>query len=230
MAEIGHNGITGSKLRLFLERVERIREEKRALAADEAAVFAEAKSDGFDPAAMKRALKRRGMKPNDLADMEAIDDLYMSAIGMKKEAPLFRHVGLMGVDIHARDQVVEALKQLVPPNGEMIVKTPAGAVRIWRDDEGAAHGEDYVEPAAAQRTETPKAQRGGRAERPPPPDVDGAGAKALGRQAAKDNEPVIANPFPFGDERRPLWDEGWREEAGSDGMGPRPDRKGGGEA
>lgn len=52
------------------------------------------------------------------------------------------------------------------------------------------------------------------------PDVDPDGAEALGRQAFKDNEPIIANPFPFGDGRRGRWDSGWRKESGTDGMGP----------
>jgi hypothetical protein len=50
--------------------------------------------------------------------------------------------------------------------------------------------------------------------------VDGYGAELLGREAFKADEPIIKNPFPFGDERRPRWDEGWRKESGTDGMGP----------
>lgn len=46
-----------------------------------------------------------------------------------------------------------------------------------------------------------------------------ADAGLLGRQAARDGKPVIDNPFPFGDPRRARFDEGWRSESGSDGMG-----------
>lgn len=41
----------------------------------------------------------------------------------------------------------------------------------------------------------------------------------LGAQAFKDNVAIVKNPFPFGDGRRPRWDEGWRRASGTDGMG-----------
>ena len=43
----------------------------------------------------------------------------------------------------------------------------------------------------------------------------------MGRQARRDDEPIMSNPFPWDDKRRRKWDEGWREEDGGDGMGPR---------
>jgi MoxR-like ATPase len=49
--------------------------------------------------------------------------------------------------------------------------------------------------------------------------IDIESAEALGRQAARDGKPVIDNPFPFGDARRARFDEGWRKQGESDGMG-----------
>lgn len=49
--------------------------------------------------------------------------------------------------------------------------------------------------------------------------VDIGEAEELGRAAAREGKAVIANPFPFGDPRRPRFDEGWRKEAENDGMG-----------
>ena len=45
------------------------------------------------------------------------------------------------------------------------------------------------------------------------------GAFLLGKEARKEDVPVVQNPFPFGDQRRRHWDEGWREQDGGDGFG-----------
>ena len=74
-----------ARLRSFVERIERLNEEKKALADDIAAVFAEAKADGFDVKAMRELLKRRGMDQSEIQERDAILDLYMSALGMTKE-------------------------------------------------------------------------------------------------------------------------------------------------
>lgn len=74
-----------ARLRSFVERIERLNEEKKALADDIAAVFSEAKADGFDVKAMRELLKRRGMDQSEIQERDAILDLYMSALGMAKE-------------------------------------------------------------------------------------------------------------------------------------------------
>ncbi|ODN69223.1 DUF2312 domain-containing protein [Methylobrevis pamukkalensis] len=215
---MGSNSISAVDLRNFIDRIENIREQKTALADDEKLVFAEAKALGFSAPTMRDILKIRTQKPADRQEAESLLDLYMSAMGMATETPLFRHVGLMSVDISARESVVEALKELVPINGELIVKAGGGAVRLWRDQEGTAHAEDFVErPAPQARAAVAAAPRTGKA---PPPEASPAQAEEMGRQAARDNQAIITNPFPFGDARRPLWDRGWRVETGGDGMGP----------
>jgi DNA polymerase III delta prime subunit len=50
-------------------------------------------------------------------------------------------------------------------------------------------------------------------------EIDPAVAEEMGREAARAGKPVIDNPFPFGDQRRARFDEGWRKESESDGMG-----------
>lgn len=214
---VGRNTVSGQELSAFVERVERIREQKKALAADEKQVFAEVQAKGFSAKRVRDVLKIRTMKPHDREGAEQELDIYLHAMGMAAEAPLFRAVGAMGTDVAVREQVIEAFKQLVPPNGEIIIKVGGSPVRIWRDD-GEVHAEDYKDPVAA----APGPATG--ATMPPRPsadvpDVDDAGAGALGRKAYTDNKPITANPFPFGDKRRPRWDEAWREASGSDGMG-----------
>ena len=120
------NTVSGEKLRSFVERIERLTEEKKAIGDDIRLVFAEAKSDGFDNKYLKSIVKLRAEKP--------------SRANAAKKADV--------------------------------------------------------------------------------PDCTLDEARQMGRQARKDDEPVIANPFPWDDKRRRLWDEGWRNEDGGDGMGP----------
>lgn len=217
---IGQNTVSGEMLRGFVERIERIREEKQKLTDDEGSVFAEVKAAGFTPRYVRALIKRRAAKPSDVQEDEAMMDLYLHALGMANETPLFRHVGMMNVDTTARDAVIAALKQLVPAKGEIIVKAGGSPVRLWRDKDGAVHAEDYKEPKppAAGPAEAPAA----RAPRREVPDCTEDEAEALGHEAAKNDEPVIANPFPWDDKRRPRWDKGWRDFNGGDGMGPKP--------
>lgn len=79
-ADVG--GVAGKRLRSFLERIERLEEEKAALAEDMKDVFAEAKGVGFDVKTMRRILKLRKMEPEKRREQDELLQLYMSAIGM----------------------------------------------------------------------------------------------------------------------------------------------------
>ena len=80
MTEVG--GIAGDQLRAYIERIERLEEEKAALAADVREVFAEAKGNGFDVKIMRQVLRLRKMDGDDRAEEEALLDVYKRAIGM----------------------------------------------------------------------------------------------------------------------------------------------------
>lgn len=80
MTDIG--GIAGDQLRSLIERIERLEEEKAALAADIREVFAEAKGNGFDVKTMRQVLKLRKMDSGDLAEQEALLDVYRRALGV----------------------------------------------------------------------------------------------------------------------------------------------------
>lgn len=218
---IGHNNVAGKQLAAFVERVEAIRAAKQTMQDDEAAVLAEAKVSGFVPAAIRAVIKLRAMKPHARQEAEAILETYLHALGMSAETPLFRRVGLMAQDAKTREEVTEAMKALVPENGSIIVEAGGKAVKLTRDKDGAVTVQDHVEPAPFAPGPSPAMSR------PMPaapkadiPTVDDDGAEDLGRAAFKDNQPIISNPFPFGDSRRPRWDAGWRKESGTDGMGP----------
>jgi uncharacterized protein (UPF0335 family) len=215
-ASFGDNKVSAAKLRDYVERVERLEDGKATYADDIKVVFAEAKSEGFDTKALRRLLKRRKLKPSELDEINAIDDLYSTVMGMRAEAPLFSHVGRMSVDIQSREQVINAFQKLVPSEGEIIIKVGA-PVRMHRV-EGKVVVEDYVEmqptPLEKRSADSPVHE-----DKPEPPAVDEAGARELGREAYRQDNPITANPFPWGDARRREFDEGWRDESGTDGMG-----------
>ena len=80
MADVG--GVTGEQLRSLIERIERLEEEKAALAEDIREVYAEAKGNGFDVKVMRQIVRLRKMDSNDRSEMEAVLKTYMAALGM----------------------------------------------------------------------------------------------------------------------------------------------------
>lgn len=81
---IGHNSgeVNAEQLRAFIERVESLNEEIRARNEDKTAVFGEAKSSGYDVAAIKHVVKVRSQDPDKRSYSETMNDLYMSAVGL----------------------------------------------------------------------------------------------------------------------------------------------------
>ena len=80
MPEVG--GIAGERLRAFVERIERLEEEKRTLAADIKEVYAEAKGSGFDTKIMRQIIRLRRMDKDDVDEQETLLDIYKRALGM----------------------------------------------------------------------------------------------------------------------------------------------------
>ena len=81
MAEVG--GIAAERLRSFIERIERLEEEKTALAADIREVYAEAKSTGFDVKTMRQVIRLRKLDRDDREAQEHLLDLYKQALGLE---------------------------------------------------------------------------------------------------------------------------------------------------
>ena len=75
-------GSSREHLRSFIERIERLEEEKKAIADDVKEVFAEAKSMGFDLKALRKIISIRKKEPHVREEEEAILHTYMSALGM----------------------------------------------------------------------------------------------------------------------------------------------------
>ncbi len=80
MADVG--GIAAERLRSFIDRIERLEEEKAALAADIREVFGEAKASGFDTKVMRQVLKLRKLDQQDRQEQEHLLDLYLRALEM----------------------------------------------------------------------------------------------------------------------------------------------------
>lgn len=81
-----NGGVAGEQLRAFVERIERLEEEKQALADDVKDVYAEAKGNGFDTKVLREIIRLRKKEPNERAEHEAVLDLYMQALGMRFSA------------------------------------------------------------------------------------------------------------------------------------------------
>lgn len=78
------SGFAKEHLKSFIERVERLEEEKAALAADIREVYSEAKGTGFDVKIMRQVVRLRKLDTADRQEQDAILDLYLSALGMKR--------------------------------------------------------------------------------------------------------------------------------------------------
>lgn len=72
-----------NQLRLFIERIERIEDEKAGLADDIREVYSEAKAHGYDTKIMRQIIRLRRMEPNDRAEMEVLLDHYKAALGLR---------------------------------------------------------------------------------------------------------------------------------------------------
>lgn len=75
-------GIAAGQLRSFIERIERLEEEKKGISDDIRDVFAEAKGTGFDTKVMRQVIRIRKMDKAERQETEAILDLYLNALGM----------------------------------------------------------------------------------------------------------------------------------------------------
>ena len=74
--------IAADQLRSFIERIERLEEEKAALSSDIREVYAELKGSGFEPKTVREIVRLRKLDSNELLEQEALLDTYKSALGM----------------------------------------------------------------------------------------------------------------------------------------------------
>ncbi|MEP3232550.1 MAG: DUF2312 domain-containing protein [Hyphomicrobiales bacterium] len=80
MSDIG--GVAADQLRTIVERIERLEEEKKAIADDVKEVYAEAKANGYDTKTLRKIVTLRKVESAERQEQEAMLDLYMHALGM----------------------------------------------------------------------------------------------------------------------------------------------------
>ena len=83
MSIVPGRGVGAEQLTQFVERIERLEEEKRALLADIKDVYAEAQANGFEPKIMRHVIRLRAMDRDLLSEQDALLDTYRDALGLR---------------------------------------------------------------------------------------------------------------------------------------------------
>ena len=81
-ADAATMNIAADRLRSIVERIERLEEERKALASDIKDIYAEAKSAGFDVKVLRQIIRLRKQEPAEVEEQETLLDLYRRALGM----------------------------------------------------------------------------------------------------------------------------------------------------
>lgn len=74
--------VTADELRQFIERFEHLEAEKKDIAEQQKEVMAEAKGRGYDTKVMRKIISLRARDPDDIAEEEAVEEMYREALGM----------------------------------------------------------------------------------------------------------------------------------------------------
>ena len=80
---MANESVAQDQLRAFVERIERMEEEKKAIADDIKEIYAEAKGNGFDTKVLRQVIRIRKQDRSERLEQEAILDLYLAALGMQ---------------------------------------------------------------------------------------------------------------------------------------------------
>lgn len=83
MSEIGHNSNNGGTLKSFVERIERLEEDKAAVQADIREVYSEAKGSGYEVKVIRKIIRERGLSEQERRERDELMELYKSALGME---------------------------------------------------------------------------------------------------------------------------------------------------
>jgi len=82
-APVTIDGVAGDCLKQYIERIERLEEEKAALSSDVADTYAEAKGNGFDTKIMRQIVRLRKLDKSELEEQQTVLELYLKALGMQ---------------------------------------------------------------------------------------------------------------------------------------------------
>lgn len=110
--------VAPDQLRAFVERIERMHEERRAIGDDIKEIYAEAKGNGFDTKALKIVIRHREQDIAERLELEAIVDLYKSALGMQ-DAPRDDDDHVPGRGVPAPARAREIIEEFGTETGEI---------------------------------------------------------------------------------------------------------------
>jgi len=131
MTAIG--GLAAERLQSFVERIERLEEEKQAIADDIKEVKAEARSAGFDVKTINRIIKRRRMTQDRRDEEDALLDIYEGALGMLEDTPLGEAARrrLSRKPPPRRDDADDQDEEPAPPPPEPVPEATVEEAREW---------------------------------------------------------------------------------------------------
>lgn len=133
--------VSAPRLKSFIERIEKLREEKKAVGSDERDVFSEAKGVGFDAKAMREVLKRRAMDAGDRDEWDMLVDTYEHALGLRGEAARIVSAG------GTYDEAAEATglsRATVARSVASIKNAENETTKVARQEEEVAAGRDAI--------------------------------------------------------------------------------------
>ena len=185
------NGQAAELLDVFVSRIERLEEDRKAIGEDIKQVKAEAKVAGFDLKTINEIIRERKLSEAEVEERQALLDIYRAALGMLHDTPL-------------GEAARRRLDNPPPPDGQ--------------EDPSPKDGEDGEAPPDGAPGSDPDEADDAPPKEPIITKRQITAARKAGTKAAKDGEPVHANPFVAGDPRRAAWDEAWCAAAQSDGM------------
>lgn len=87
MSTVSPDSVAQDQIKAFIERIERLEEEKASIAGDVKEVYAEAKGNGFDTKVLRKIIQIRKMDHNERMEQEALLELYLTALGMSNGTP-----------------------------------------------------------------------------------------------------------------------------------------------
>lgn len=142
--------VASDQIRAYVERIERLEEERKAIARDIAEVYAEAKGNGYDRKALKQVVRIRAMDHNARMELEALVDLYLSALGMASSLDDDDDADERRPHVHVH--VREELPDHDPSTGEIIEIEVAGEVVGESNSDGVGNTDPVLRSGGAEAT------------------------------------------------------------------------------
>ena len=128
--KIGHNSkttqaatVNSDRLKSFVERIERLEEERKAIGGDVKDIYTEAKAIGYDVGTMRKVIRLRGMDAADRAEQETLLEVYMHALGMVDRIDARLAAGESQRDVAEAEGVSKSTVQRRGPKVEPIPST-----------------------------------------------------------------------------------------------------------